>query len=209
LSQILLEVQALSCEREGRVLFSDLSFQLAKGQVVQLAGPNGSGKTSLLRTVCGLVPLQRGDIYWCGEPLQKSRYQFAAEVLYLGHQTGIKPALSPRENLIWYFSLRQKVADGAIEAALTRVGLYGYEDSPCYLLSAGQQRRAALARLHVSDAKAWIIDEAFTAIDLQGVAELEDWIADYASEGGAVLLTTHHKLAAHCPVTVIDLGAAS
>jgi heme exporter protein A len=209
LSQILLDVQGLSCEREGRVLFSDLSFQLSEGQVIQLAGPNGSGKTSLLRTLCGLVPMQDGDIHWCGESLRDSRYQFSAEVLYLGHQTGIKPVLSPRENLRWYFSLRQPVGASDIDDALEKVGLYGYEDSPCYQLSAGQQRRVALARLLISTARAWIIDEAFTAIDLQGVDQLEGWIADYAGGGGAVLLTTHHKLEQRCPVSRIELGETS
>lgn len=206
LKQQLLEVCNLSCEREGRLLFSNLSFTLEAGQIIRVAGPNGSGKTSLLKTLCGLIPLQGGEIRWRGESVENNRYQFAAQALYLGHSTGIKPQLSPRENLQWYFALRQSLSLSQLDSALQQVGLYGYEDTPCYQLSAGQQRRAALARLLLSDARAWIVDEAFTAIDYQGVAELEQWIADYAEQGGAVLLTTHHQLAARCPVKVIDLG---
>lgn len=206
MNEILLEVADMACEREGRMLFSGLSFQLRAGDLVQVAGPNGCGKTSLLRTVCGLVPLQQGVIRWRGVDIRRRRHDFASEVMYLGHATGIKAALSPRENLQWYFALRHPVADRELERALAAVGLFGYEDTPCFQLSAGQQRRSALARLLLGEARVWILDEAFTAIDRTGVAELELRLRDFAAAGGAVLFTTHHALGPEWPVRVIELG---
>jgi heme exporter protein A len=194
LSKPLLEFRGVYCERDDAPLFAPLSFTVNAGELVQLEGANGIGKTSLLRCVGGLSSRFNGAIEWCGEPLQDRRAEFAAASLFLGHAAGLKAALSPRENLIWWASLRGLDATRHVDAALERVGLAGYEYSPCYQLSAGQQRRAALARLFIAAAPLWILDEPFTAIDRQGVAELESWLAAHVDAGGAVLLTTHQAL---------------
>jgi heme exporter protein A len=152
-----------------------------------------------LRCIGGLSSRWRGEMLWCGAPIARRRSEFAAAAIYLGHALGLKAALSARENLQWWTGLRGIDSPAAIDTALERVGLCGYEDSACYQLSAGQQRRVGLARLFLTDARStekqlWILDEPFTAIDRRGAAELERWIAAHAVAGGAVLLTSHQPL---------------
>ncbi len=192
--QLLLELRDVSCERDDAPLFEPLSFALAAGDIVQLEGANGIGKTTLLRCIGGLSSRWHGEMRWCGNPLSRRRAEFAAATIYLGHAIGLKAALSARENLQWWTGLRGIDTRAAIDSALERVGLCGYEDNPCYQLSAGQQRRVGLARLFLSDAKLWILDEPFTAIDRRGADELEQWIAARAAAGGAILLTSHQPL---------------
>jgi heme exporter protein A len=208
LNQPLLELRNVDCERDDAPLFEAVSFALTAGDIVQLEGANGIGKSSLLRCIGGLSSRWRGEMLWRGAPIARRRSEFAAATIYLGHALGLKAALSARENLQWWASLRGIDAPAAIDAALERVGLLGYEDSPCYQLSAGQQRRVGLARLFLTDAGLWILDEPFTAIDRRGVAELERWIAAHAAAGGAVLLTSHQPLSLP-QLRVIALRAAA
>ncbi len=194
MSEPLLEAVALSCERDDRVLFENLSFSVRPGTLTRIEGPNGAGKTTLLRLLCGLAPRQAGEILWRGEPLEEARDSFNREVLYLGHKTGVKALLTPLENLRAHFRPRHALRDDQLWQALERVGLAGYEDVPCHSLSAGQQRRVALARLLVSPERLWILDEVFTAIDRSGVRMLESLLYERARAGGAVVVTTHHEL---------------
>lgn len=195
------------CERDDAPLFAPLSFAVETGALVQLEGANGVGKTSLLRCVAGLSSRWLGELLWRGAPLSAQRADFAAASLFLGHSSGLKGVLSPRENLVWWASLRGLDAELEAEAALARVGLAGYEDAPCNRLSAGQQRRAALARLFVARTPLWILDEPFTAIDKRGATELEGWLAAHAEQGGAVLFTTHQPLASACRLHKVALHA--
>ena len=199
MSELLLHVKGLSCERDDRMLIRDLSFDLHGGEILQIEGPNGSGKTTLIRILCGLSDDYAGELHWRGQPRHRNDDRFRQEHLYFGHLTGIKTSLSPRENLRWILQLKGAPADSTgldknIEAALEKVGLASYEDVPVYALSAGQKRRVALARLQVEPAHLWVLDEPFTAIDRKGVAELEALIQQHARNGGSVLLTTHHAL---------------
>lgn len=190
----LLRVSGLSLRRGGRQLFDDLSFRIASGQLVQLGGANGAGKTSLLRILAGL-----------------SRYGFDGEVersapqLYLGHQAGVKGLFSPRENLAMHVGGHGSYSDPEIERALAAVGLYGYEDVPSHNLSAGQHRRVNLARLYLSDRPLWLLDEPFTAIDKGGVASLEGLFEEHVKAGGAVVMTSHQALSVNCPVQTLTL----
>jgi len=188
----LLELRDLSCERDERLLFSGLDLRLLSGDVVQIGGPNGAGKTTLLRALAGISTDYLGQILYAGQELPAAVWEFAGDSLYLGHLPGIKKALTPAENLEWYKA--QSGAAVSIDAALNAVGLYGYEDTPCYQLSAGQLRRVALARLHLSRARVWILDEPFTAIDKLGVSQLEALIAKQSANGGVVILTSHQDL---------------
>lgn len=191
----LLAASSLSLRRGGRELFANLSFEVSSGQLWQVGGDNGAGKTSLLRILCGL-----------------SRYGYEGSVerfvpqLYLGHHSAVKSLLTPRENLAWHASGEYRADDAAIEDALSRVGLYGYEDVASHTLSAGQHRRVNLARLYLSQAPLWLLDEPFTAIDRTGVSELEALLDQHVQAGGAVLMTSHQALGVSSEVHTIALG---
>jgi heme exporter protein A len=191
----LLIAEALTLERGGRELFRDLSFAVHQGQLWQIEGSNGAGKTSLLRILCGL-----------------SRYGFGGKItrhalpVYLGHQTAVKALLSPRENLAWHTGGEGSYTDTEIGSALARVGLYGYEDVPSYTLSAGQHRRVNLARLFLSRSPLWLLDEPFTAIDRAGIGELEAHLTAHVAAGGAVVVTSHQPLGVDCEIHHLDLS---
>jgi heme exporter protein A len=189
-----LEVHSLSLERGGRQLFTDLSFAVLPGHLLQIEGSNGAGKTSLIRILSGL-----------------SRYGFEGSVtrhtplLYLGHHAGVKALLTPRENLSWHVGGEGDYSNGQIEDALAKVGLYGYEDVPSHALSAGQHRRVNLARLYLSQSPLWVLDEPFTAIDKSGVLELETLLVEHVERGGAVVMTSHQTLQVKYEVRFLSL----
>lgn len=204
----LLQTIDLCCERDGRRLVNNLNLSVTAGNIYQIEGPNGSGKTTLLRVLCGLSSRYHGEILWRGQPVGKQRSDYLSQLLYIGHSGGVKATLTPRENLAWHLAIKTSGAevDNKIMAALEQVGLCGYEDMPCFTLSAGQQRRVGLARLFLMPSALWILDEPFTAIDRQGVAELEGWLESHARQGGSVLLTTHHQLSISQTVHPVRLG---
>lgn len=190
-----LEFRHFTCERDGYPLFEPLNFTLNAGEVVQIAGANGAGKTTFLRAISGLFSDWKGDMLFCGQQMKQPSYEMLCNLLYLGHQPGVKKSLTARENLEWAFGVQGLPFPGEIEPALAKVGLSGYQHVPCLQMSAGQNRRVALARLYVTNAAVWILDEPFTAIDKLGVKNLETLIKQHVSNGGLVILTTHQPLA--------------
>ncbi|ROS04676.1 heme exporter protein A [Sinobacterium caligoides] len=208
MSSPLLEVKGLTGGWFDRDLFNDLSFSVSRAEILQVEGANGTGKTTLLRILAMLSARYTGELLFDGENVRKTRQYYQRNMVFMGHAAGNQAILSPMENLRWYFSSREAFSDQQLMKALDEVGLYGFEDSPCHSLSAGQQRRVSLARLHLSSAPLWILDEPFTAIDKQGVAELEQFIAGHAERGGAVVLTTHHQLDISRQVTALKLGGS-
>lgn len=187
----MLEARELLCERDERTLFSGLSFTLNAGEWVQITGSNGAGKTTLLRLLTGLSRPDAGEILWQGQPLHQVRDSYHQNLLWIGHQPGIKTRLTALENLHFYH--RDGDTAQCLEA-LAQAGLAGFEDIPVNQLSAGQQRRVALARLWLTRATLWILDEPFTAIDVNGVDRLTQRMAQHTEQGGIVILTTHQPL---------------
>lgn len=192
----MLEVSQLTITKGEYTLFDDLSFAISPGELVQIEGRNGTGKTTLLRLLIGLGQYDKGLIQWKGSTIRSNREEFHQELLYIGHQTGIKPELTAFENLAFFCSMQRttKLGNQEIYDALLKVGLVGKEDIPVAKLSAGQQRRAALARLWLSEQILWILDEPLTAIDKQGMQILESLFIQHTSKGGIVVLTTHQDM---------------
>ncbi|WP_315917398.1 cytochrome c biogenesis heme-transporting ATPase CcmA [Vibrio fluvialis] len=206
----MLEVKNLTAIRDERVLFEGLSFTIQSGELVQIEGRNGTGKTTLLRIVTGLGDRDDGEIHWNNVNIEADRDSYHQELLFLGHQTGVKRELTALENLRFYQAAHAVgTQEEDLYQALTQVGLAGREDVPVAQLSAGQQRRVALARLWLSRQKLWILDEPLTAIDKQGVKVLEALFLQHAEQGGIVVLTTHQDMFADNPkLRKIKLGDA-
>jgi heme exporter protein A len=188
-------VSNLSCARGDKRLFSGVSFSLQPGQWLHLEGNNGVGKTSLLRLVCGLSALEEGEITWNNQAVSKNPQTFRANLAYLGHQLALKDDLSPLENLQTDAAIvgRQLTASDA-KQALAQMGLRGRENLPVRVLSQGQKRRTALARLLVSSAKLWVLDEPFVALDSMAQNALSEVINAHLAEQGMVLLTSHQAV---------------
>ena len=178
------------------MLFQDLAFSIETGEMLEIHGPNGSGKTTLLRVLCTLTHPESGEVRWRGRALGEQRGAYLASLRYVGHQDGVKPALTVRENL----EVAAHLAGGSkVEPALRRFGLATVADRPARTLSAGQRRRAALARLLLCDAALWILDEPFTALDEAGTVLMHELLSRQVEGGGAVLLSTHRPLAPGAP----------
>nr|WP_116474589.1 cytochrome c biogenesis heme-transporting ATPase CcmA [Zobellella maritima] len=190
----MLEARALTCVREERTLFRELSLRVQPGDLVQIAGPNGAGKTSLLRLLAGLSRPYAGEVLWQGEPIQHARDDYHGELFYLGHQAGIKHELTAFENLAFFRRMHHEQSQANLWQVLAQVGLAGLEDQYAGQLSAGQKRRVALARLWLGGPRLWILDEPFTAIDKHGVKVLENLLLTHTDAGGMVLITTHQDL---------------
>lgn len=190
-----LDAIQLQCIRDDRVLFSELDFHIDAGEVLQIDGANGSGKTSLLRILCGLSFPTEGEVHWQHRSIHRHRTEYLTHIDYLGHLHGIKVELTPLENLRVAQSLSNSDPSYSRHAALEFVGLRGFEDVPCHTLSAGQRRRVALARLRLSQASFWVMDEPFTALDKHGIEIVQGLITEHAQRGGLTALTTHQAVA--------------
>ncbi|MES9939539.1 MAG: cytochrome c biogenesis heme-transporting ATPase CcmA [Candidatus Thiodiazotropha sp. 6PLUC2] len=188
------EARALSCIRDDRMLFEDLDFTINPGQALVLEGRNGSGKTSLLRILCGIRLPESGKLLWEGKDIFMQGPEFHEHIAYLGHKDGSKLDLTPLENLRIAQGLGKAKEGIDLEHALEQVGLYGFEDVPTRNLSAGQQRRLAIARLLVTDAKLWILDEPFTSLDRKGIEHMERLFEGHLNQGGMAAMTTHHRV---------------
>lgn len=192
----MLEVSNLACSRGDHPLFSGLSFSLSAGELMQVKGPNGSGKTSLLRTLCGFLRPDEGEIRWEGQNVRELDEEYFAHLVYLGHHNAIKDELNALENLRISAGLSGiELSNTEAIAALRRMGLRGRETLPVRVLSQGQRRRVALARLLIGDAPLWVLDEPLTALDVGAVALIQELIGEHLARDGMVIFTTHQPLA--------------
>lgn len=182
----------LACIRSERIVFAGLDFSVMPGAALVLSGPNGSGKSSLLRLMAGIARPAAGRIAWRGSPVTDDPETFFADMHYVGHRDAVKPALSVRENLAFHGALRPGTPD--IDGALDRMGLAALADLPARMLSAGQTRRLALARMLASPAPLWLLDEPTVALDTASVDRLRAAIAEHRQGGGMVVASTNVPL---------------
>lgn len=191
----MLEVNNLACSRGDHQLFSGLSFELKPGELMQVQGVNGSGKTTLLRTLCGFMESDQGAISWNGKTTDELGEDYFADVMYLGHHNAIKDDLNAVENLMISAGLfGLTLAEQEAVNILRRIGLKGREWLPTKVLSQGQRRRAALARMLLGHAKLWILDEPLAALDVRAVELIQELIAEHLAKQGMVIFTTHQPL---------------
>ncbi|MFP4648169.1 MAG: cytochrome c biogenesis heme-transporting ATPase CcmA [Halorhodospira sp.] len=193
--EALLEAERLTCRRGELELFAHVGFRLSEGELLFVRGRNGSGKTTLLRTLCGLSEPATGEVRWLGQPVRQLDEHARQQMLYLGHRDAVKEELTPLENLQIHQGLRNE--HGHLEEqleALEQAGLGGREDVPVRYLSQGQRRRTALARLLVSPATLWILDEPLTALDRRAVAWLFERIGEHLQRKGVVVTTSHQPI---------------
>lgn len=202
-----LTAKGLCVYRGDRCLFSGLDLALAEGELLYVSGPNGSGKTTLLRLLCGLTVPEDGTILWDGKSIRQQGDDYRRELFYFGHLNGIKADLSALENLQMNAALAgQSVSEEDALDALELLGLASYEDLPTKVLSQGQKRRVALARLWLTQAKLWVLDEPFTALDVAAVALLRDRMRAHLDGQGMIILTTHQDVDFGRSVRQLKLG---
>jgi heme exporter protein A len=186
----LLRAEDLAAIRGERLVFSAVSFAIPTGGALFLVGPNGSGKSTLLRLLAGLKRPDAGHVLWHGADALADAAAHAARLCYVGHLDAVKPGLTAVENL--FFSAR--IGGGDVAAALAAMGLSAIADLPARMLSAGQKRRLALARLALSPAPIWLLDEPTLGLDTASVAHLETLLAGHRARGGIVVAATHIKI---------------
>jgi len=193
LSTVLLQTRNLSCMRNDRLLFERLDLGLEAGQILVVEGPNGCGKTSLLRILTGLRLADGGEVLWRGQPIDRLAGDYFEQVNYVGHHDGVKHELSCLENL------RLARAMGVpsqqdLDDVLDKVNLYAYGETEVGSLSAGQKRRLALARLLATDALLWILDEPFTSLDKASMALFSGLFEQHLQRQGVIVMTSHHDI---------------
>lgn len=199
-----LRAEALVCIKNDRQLFGPLTFSVPAGAILYVRGPNGAGKTSLLRILAGIAQTTEGGVYFNDQNIARHSL-YSSELNYIGHISANNLRLSALENLNAWCALHQVSPIPDLYGLLAKLGLTGLEDLPVVQLSAGQQRRVALARLWLKPSAVWILDEPYTALDVEAIKLLEEYIAQHAAQGGIVVMTSHQPPSAKLDVNQLTL----
>jgi heme exporter protein A len=191
----MLTAQGLACLRGDRLLFKNVGFELSAGGLMYVLGENGSGKSSLLRLLCGLLSPEDGEVFWNGKSIKNDAENYQSNLTYIGHLNGLKDDLTALENLQFSARLAANVVnDAVVLSALTAIGVARCANLPVGVLSQGQKRRVALARLWLSSSQLWILDEPFAALDTASVAILAEQLNQHMAKGGMAIITTHQDV---------------
>lgn len=203
-----LELKEIACSKGGRPLFSHVNLSLQSGQWLYLKGPNGSGKTSLLRLIAGLTQADEGKIFFNQQDIHRNATEFQQQRLYFGHQNGLQESSTVLENLHYLAALnRQTLSPSAINQVLSELGLRSTAQKLVRYLSQGQKRRVAMARLWLSPAKLWVLDEPFVALDARSIDQLLHKMQEHLAQGGCMILTSHQEVNLHQPQPlVMEIG---
>ena len=198
----MLAARDLACLRGDRLLFKNVGFELSAGGLLYVLGENGSGKSSLLRMLCGFGMPEVGEVLWQGASIKKNAEAYLSELTYLGHLNGLKDDLTALENLqISARMVGNDVTEAQALSALTAVGIARCANLPARVLSQGQKRRVALAGLWVAKTKLWILDEPFAALDVASITVLAEHLNAHLASGGMAILTTHQEVAVNAQST--------
>ncbi|MEL7311267.1 MAG: cytochrome c biogenesis heme-transporting ATPase CcmA [Pseudomonadota bacterium] len=210
MTQFSFEVRKVAVQRGDRLLLSDFDLAVAPQDVVHLVGPNGCGKTSLMRVMAGLVAPASGDVVWCGTALPEGRAGYYQNLAWLGHHAGLKADLTLHENVGFDDALRRKRGEQRINTVLEALAIHHRRDVLARGLSAGQRRRVALARVLLSDAPLWLLDEPFANLDTTGVNYVQSLIGEHADKGGACVFAAHQQFEMpNTPVRRLQWGESS
>jgi heme exporter protein A len=205
--ELSLRGERLHLWRGERHVLRGVDLQLRSGEVLQVCGTNGSGKTSLLRTLCGLAHPEEGQVLWNGVNIRGDLPAYHAALAYIGHESPLKADLTARENLRYWAGTRRRPSSAQVDLALARVGGTEWRALPVRTLSAGQKRRVALAGLTLLGASLWLLDEPTTNLDAEGQQLVGQLIQEHAGQGGLVVAAIHHDLMlASAPVRRLDLN---
>jgi heme exporter protein A len=200
-------VQGVHVWRGDRHVLKGVSLELGKGQLLHVSGPNGTGKTTLLRVVCGLLRPEQGTVSWFGRSISSVREDYQAQLAYASHEPALKGDLTALENLEFAVGLKRRISPGELAASLERTGVAACADLPARVLSAGQRRRVAMARVLAMRASLWLLDEPFTNLDTAGSELMSALLLAHVEQGGSALVVAHHDLTLGCTLRRLELAA--
>jgi heme exporter protein A len=201
-----LGVEKVHVWRGDRHVLKGVSFSLRPRQLLHISGPNGTGKTTLLRVVCGLLRPEQGQVSWLGQSISRVRSEYQAALAYASHEPALKGDLTALENLRFAVGLKRRVTGADLRASLERTGVGACADLPARVLSAGQRRRVAMARVLAMSAPLWLLDEPFTNLDASGADLTAALLQSHVERGGSALVVAHHDLKIDVDMRRLDLG---